>query len=212
MVRAYITRRDRCKGSHKTSHPSPSCVTVGRLGEAGAVLRELALEKIDATVPKQEATILRERHTSRDDIPELKRSAPAVRDRPLPLAELHPLGSCQRPCPHARPGRTHAGRGLEPGRGMPHLRPLPQYRHQPPGALRCGRDYLSRPVGDTATLEQRVSALETERNVRGATIDWQFTTRQGRTERKKLYPVDRGQLAVVIARSGQLDAVGRWRG
>jgi hypothetical protein len=51
------------------------------------------------------------------------------------------------------------------------------------------RGCLSRPVDDVATLERRVGALEEERNARGATIDWQFTTRQARVKLKKLYPV-----------------------
>jgi DDE superfamily endonuclease len=51
------------------------------------------------------------------------------------------------------------------------------------------RGCLSRPVGDLATLERRVGALEAERNARGATIDWQFTPRQARVNLKKLYPV-----------------------
>jgi DDE superfamily endonuclease len=50
------------------------------------------------------------------------------------------------------------------------------------------RGCLSRPVGDTATLERRVRALEDERNARSATIDWQFTNRQARVKLKKLYP------------------------
>jgi DDE superfamily endonuclease len=51
------------------------------------------------------------------------------------------------------------------------------------------RGCLSRPVGDLATLERRVGALEQERNARRATIDWQFTPRQARVTLKKLYPV-----------------------
>jgi hypothetical protein len=51
------------------------------------------------------------------------------------------------------------------------------------------RGCLSRPVGDTPTLEQRVRVLEAERNGRRATIDWQFTNRQGRVKLKSLYPV-----------------------
>jgi len=39
------------------------------------------------------------------------------------------------------------------------------------------------------TLEQRVSALEAERNARRATIEWQFTSPQARIKLKKLYPV-----------------------
>lgn len=50
------------------------------------------------------------------------------------------------------------------------------------------RGCLSRPVPDTATLEQRVRALETERNASRATIDWQFTVRQARVKLQKLYP------------------------
>src|SRR5262249_6656657 len=51
------------------------------------------------------------------------------------------------------------------------------------------RGCLSRPVADTATLEQRVGALEAERNARRATIAWQFTSRQARVKLKHLYPV-----------------------
>jgi hypothetical protein len=50
------------------------------------------------------------------------------------------------------------------------------------------RGCLSRPVGDTATLEQGVSALEAERNARRATIEWQFTSRHARVKLKELYP------------------------
>jgi hypothetical protein len=56
------------------------------------------------------------------------------------------------------------------------------------------RGCLSRPVGDLATLEQRVSALEAERNARRAAIDWQFTNRRARVKLKQLYPVVRSQL------------------
>ncbi len=49
------------------------------------------------------------------------------------------------------------------------------------------RGCLSRPVADTPTLEQRVQALEEERNARRATIDWQFTSRQARVKLKSLY-------------------------
>jgi hypothetical protein len=51
------------------------------------------------------------------------------------------------------------------------------------------RGCLSRPVPDTQALEQRILALETERNERKATIDWQFTNKQARVKLKKLYPV-----------------------
>jgi hypothetical protein len=49
------------------------------------------------------------------------------------------------------------------------------------------RGCLSRPVSDIATLEQRVTALEAERNEQHATIDWQFTNCQARVTLKKLY-------------------------
>jgi hypothetical protein len=51
-------------------------------------------------------------------------------------------------------------------------------------ARRC----LSRPVPDTATLQQRMRALEVERNARRTTIDWQFTSQQARVTLKKRYP------------------------
>jgi hypothetical protein len=51
------------------------------------------------------------------------------------------------------------------------------------------RRCLSRPVPDSATLQQRVKALAEERNAQRATIDWQFTNRQARVKLKKLYPV-----------------------
>jgi hypothetical protein len=51
------------------------------------------------------------------------------------------------------------------------------------------RGCLSRPVPDSATLQQRVQALEAERNEHRATIDWQFTAHQARVKLKRLYPV-----------------------
>jgi DDE superfamily endonuclease len=56
------------------------------------------------------------------------------------------------------------------------------------------RGCLSRPVADMQTLEQRVSALEAERNARRATIGWQFTSRQARVKLKNLYPVVKSRL------------------
>ena len=50
------------------------------------------------------------------------------------------------------------------------------------------RGCLSRPVPSKATLQRGVQALETERNERRATIDWQFTARQARVKLKHLYP------------------------
>lgn len=55
------------------------------------------------------------------------------------------------------------------------------------------RGCLSRPVADTPTLQQRVRALEEERNARRATIEWQFSSRQARVKLKKLYPVAQNQ-------------------
>jgi hypothetical protein len=51
------------------------------------------------------------------------------------------------------------------------------------------RGCLSRPVPDMPTLQQRVKALQDERNARRATIDWQFTNKQARVKLKKRYPV-----------------------
>jgi DDE superfamily endonuclease len=56
------------------------------------------------------------------------------------------------------------------------------------------RGCLSRPVGDVSILEQRVRALEDERNTRHATIAWQFTNGQARVKLKKLYPVVKAHL------------------
>ena len=50
------------------------------------------------------------------------------------------------------------------------------------------RGCLSRPVGDLATLQRRVAALEHERNAARCTIHWQFTARQARTQLTQLYP------------------------
>jgi hypothetical protein len=51
------------------------------------------------------------------------------------------------------------------------------------------RGCLSRPVGDLATLQHRVTALETERNAAHVTIRWQFTSQQARATLADLYPV-----------------------
>jgi DDE superfamily endonuclease len=51
------------------------------------------------------------------------------------------------------------------------------------------RGCLSRPVGDLATLERRVTALERERNEAHSTIHWQFTSQHARTKLADLYPV-----------------------
>jgi hypothetical protein len=51
------------------------------------------------------------------------------------------------------------------------------------------RGCLARPVGDVATLERRVTALEAERNQARCTIHWQFTSQQARTKLADLYPL-----------------------
>jgi hypothetical protein len=51
------------------------------------------------------------------------------------------------------------------------------------------RGCRSRSVADKPTLEQRVRALEAERNARRATIEWQFTARHARVKLNQLYPV-----------------------
>jgi len=51
------------------------------------------------------------------------------------------------------------------------------------------RRCLSRPVGDLATLEHRVQALETERTAAHCTIHWQFTSQDARSKLADLYPV-----------------------
>ena len=56
------------------------------------------------------------------------------------------------------------------------------------------RGCLARPVGDVATLERRVVALETERNAALCTIHWQFTSQDARTKLTDLYPVIQTQV------------------
>jgi hypothetical protein len=51
------------------------------------------------------------------------------------------------------------------------------------------RGCLSRPVGDLATLEHRVQALETERTAAHCTIHWLFTSQDARTKLADLYPI-----------------------
>jgi hypothetical protein len=53
--------------------------------------------------------------------------------------------------------------------------------------VECGR--LSRPVPNTATVQQRVRGLEDERNARRPTIYCQYTSQQARAKLKKRYPV-----------------------
>jgi uncharacterized membrane-anchored protein len=56
------------------------------------------------------------------------------------------------------------------------------------------RGCLSRPVGDTQTLQPRVHALEAKRNDRRTTSDWQFTSCRARVKLKKMYPSFKAQL------------------
>ena len=51
------------------------------------------------------------------------------------------------------------------------------------------RSCLSWPPQNTTTLQQRARALESERNARRATIEWQTTNRQARLNRKAHSPV-----------------------
>ncbi|MGH2479353.1 MAG: IS630 family transposase [Ktedonobacteraceae bacterium] len=50
------------------------------------------------------------------------------------------------------------------------------------------RGCLGRPCPDLATLSQRATALETERNAHHRTITWQFTTTEARSRLHRLYP------------------------
>jgi len=43
-------------------------------------------------------------------------------------------------------------------------------------------------IGDDETLRRQVSALEAERNAKGATINWRFTSADARVKLKRLYP------------------------
>ena len=47
---------------------------------------------------------------------------------------------------------------------------------------------LDRRLPDRATLEREVAAWEAERNAKGQTIDWRFTTTDARIKLKQLYP------------------------
>ena len=50
------------------------------------------------------------------------------------------------------------------------------------------RQCLSRRIADKEFLIKEVDAWQTERNHSGATIDWQFTTKDARIKLKRLYP------------------------
>jgi hypothetical protein len=51
------------------------------------------------------------------------------------------------------------------------------------------RQCLSGYISDTITLERETSAWENERNAKGATVEWRFTTSDARIKLKKLYPI-----------------------
>jgi len=48
---------------------------------------------------------------------------------------------------------------------------------------------LDRRLGSTETLESEITAWETDRNKRKATIDWRFTIATARDRLRRLYPV-----------------------
>lgn len=50
------------------------------------------------------------------------------------------------------------------------------------------RQCLKRRIGEVETLKSQVMAWESERNARGASVDWQFTTSDARIKLKRLYP------------------------
>jgi len=50
------------------------------------------------------------------------------------------------------------------------------------------RQCLSRRIGDAETLAREVAAWEQERNMAGASINWQFTTADARIKLRRLYP------------------------
>ena len=51
-----------------------------------------------------------------------------------------------------------------------------------------GRQCLSQRIPDQETLRREVAAWETERNAKGAAINWQFTIEDARMKLKRLYP------------------------
>jgi hypothetical protein len=56
------------------------------------------------------------------------------------------------------------------------------------------RQCLRRRIGDAATLQREVAALERERNQAQATIAWQFTTADARSTLHSLYPIHHNHL------------------
>ena len=53
-----------------------------------------------------------------------------------------------------------------------------------------GKQRLRRRIGDETTLRRQIAALECERNVTAATIDWRFTTNDARRKLKHIYPTN----------------------
>ena len=51
-----------------------------------------------------------------------------------------------------------------------------------------GRQCLSRRIPDQEVLRREAAAWETERNAKGATVNWQFTIEDARRKIKRLYP------------------------
>ena len=50
------------------------------------------------------------------------------------------------------------------------------------------RQCLERRIPDSDALRREVADWQAERNARGATIDWRFSTKDARTKLKRLYP------------------------
>ena len=50
------------------------------------------------------------------------------------------------------------------------------------------RQYLNRRIPDELTLKRECAAVELERNIAHASVNWQFTSRDARTKLKNLYP------------------------
>jgi uncharacterized small protein (DUF1192 family) len=50
------------------------------------------------------------------------------------------------------------------------------------------RQCLDQRIASQAALEQEVAAWQTQRNAKGATVDWRFTTEDARIKLKRLYP------------------------
>ena len=60
---------------------------------------------------------------------------------------------------------------------------------------------------DAAALQRKVNALVTERNGAGATINWQFNTRDARTKLHRLYPFDSKHDRVLVDQQRRNDGI-----